>query len=170
MMDVLKEISGIIEDLEMIDDVLDMAISMEEQGREFYLEKASTSKSVETVELFNYLAVEEANHADHLRMYRKNMDGGKNKVDPISDIKAEKPDFKPSFSVEFMSDRLGEIGVLLAALRLERKSEYFYTELSKRADNESRRDFFDELASVERGHYELIDDFLEDSTQFRMQT
>ena len=162
MNDVLKEVSGIIEELKTFDDVLEMAISMEEQGKEFYLEKASTIKSVETIGLYNYLAGEESRHADYLRQYRKDK--------TVPDVKSKASDFKTSFSMEFIDDRLGEIGVLLAALRFERKSEYFYTELSKRAENEEQRDFFDKLASFERGHYELIDGFLEESTQFRMQT
>ena len=162
MNDLLKDISGIIDELKTFDDVLDMAISMEEQGREFYLEKASTIKNVEVVGLYKYLAGEEGKHADYLRQYKKDK--------AVPDVRSNAPDFKTSFSVEFIDDRLGEIGVLLATLRLERKSEYFYTELSKRADNEKQRDFFDKLASFERGHYELIDGFLEESTQFRMQT
>lgn len=160
--DVLKDISDTIEKLKTFDDVLDMSISLEEQGREFYLEKVSTIKSAETIGLYNYLAEEEGHHADYLRQYRKD------KTSP--DIKSSAPDFKTSFSVEFINDRLGEIGVLLAALRFERKTEYFYTELSKRAENEEQREFFDKLASFERGHYELIDGFLGESTQFRMQT
>lgn len=162
MNDVLKEVSGIIEELKTFEDVLEMAISMEEQGKEFYLEKASTIKSVETIGLYNYLAGEEGKHADYLRQYKKDK--------TVPDVNLKASDFKTSFSMEFIDDRLGEIGVLLAALRLERKSEYFYTELSKRADNEKQRDFFDKLTSFERGHYELIDGFLGESTQFRMQT
>ncbi|MDO9517052.1 MAG: ferritin family protein [Methanosarcinaceae archaeon] len=162
MSDLLKDISGTIEGLKTFDDVLDVSIALEEQGREFYLEKASTIKSAETIGLYNYLAEEEGHHADYLRQYRKNK--------TVPDIKSNVPDFKTSFSAEFIDDRLGEIGVLLAALRLERKSEYFYTELSKRAENEEQRKFFDKLAFFERGHYELIDGFLGESTQFRMQT
>ena len=162
MKDVLNEVSGIIDELKTFEDVLKMAISMEEQGREFYLEKASTIKSVEVVGLYKYLAGEEGRHGDYLKKY---LDG---KTAP--DVKLEALEFKPSFATEFIDDRLGEIGVLLAALRFERKSEYFYTELSKRADNEKQREFFDKLTTFERGHYELIDGFLEESTQFRMQT
>ncbi|MCL7411537.1 MAG: ferritin family protein [Methanosarcinaceae archaeon] len=162
MSDLLKDISGTIEGLKTFDDVLDVSITLEEQGREFYLEKASTIKSVETIGLYNYLAEEEGHHADYLRQYRKDKN--------VPKVRSNAPDFKTSFSMEFIDGRLGEIGVLLAALRLERKSEYFYTELSKRADNEEQRDFFNKLASFERGHYELIDGFLGESTQFRMQT
>ena len=162
MNDVLNEISSIIDELKTFDDVLEMAISMEEQGRDFYLEKASVIKSVEVVGLYNYLAGEESRHADYLKKYLN----GKT----LPSVKLETLEFKSSFAIEFIDEHLGEIGILLAALRFERKSEYFYTELSKRADNEEKRNFFNKLASIERGHYELIDGFLDDSTQFRMQT
>ena len=162
MTDILREISIILEGMNTFENVLEMAISMEEQGREFYLEKVSAIKSVEVVGLYKYLAGEEGRHADYLKQYM----AGKT----VPDVKLAAFEFKPSFATEFTDERLGEIGVLLAALRLERKSEYFYTELSKRAENEKQREFFDKLASVERGHYELIDGFLEESTQFRMQT
>lgn len=162
MNDVLNEISSIIDELKTFDDVLEMAISMEEQGRDFYLEKASVIKSVEVVGLYNYLAGEEGRHADYLKRYLN----GKT----LPSVKLETLEFKSSFAIEFIDEHLGEIGILLAALRFERKSEYFYTELSKRADNEEKRNFFNKLASIERGHYELIDGFLDDSTQFRMQT
>ncbi len=163
MTDILREIFIIPEGMNTFENVLEMAISMEEQGRDFYLEKAASAiKSVEVVGLYKYLAGEEGKHADYLKQYM----AGKT----VPDVKFAALEFKPSFATEFTDERLGEIGVLLAALRLERKSEYFYAELSKRAENEKQREFFDKLASVERGHYELIDGFLEESTQFRMQT
>ncbi|WP_269851556.1 ferritin family protein [Methanosarcina horonobensis] len=55
-------------------------------------------------------------------------------------------------------------------MRHERKSEDFYSELAKRAEDENQRNFFQMLSKYERGHYEIIDSYLEDVTQFRMQT
>nr|WP_304364415.1 ferritin family protein [Methanosarcina sp. KYL-1] len=77
-----------------------------------------------------------------------------------------------SFTPEFVEKetRLGAIGILLAAMRHERKSEYFYSELAKQAGDEARKKFFEMLAGYERVHYELIDNYLEAVTEFRMQT
>jgi rubrerythrin len=55
-------------------------------------------------------------------------------------------------------------------MRHERKSEYFYSELAKRTKDDIQRNFFEMLAVYERGHYELIDNYLEEITSFRMQT
>jgi rubrerythrin len=55
-------------------------------------------------------------------------------------------------------------------MRHERKSEDFYSELAKRAGDNAQRSFFEMLSKYERGHYELIDGYLENITSFRMQT
>jgi rubrerythrin len=82
-----------------------------------------------------------------------------------------------SFTPEFDKARtkggeitLGDAGILLAAMRHERKSEDFYMEVAKRAVDDSQRSFFEMLARYERGHYELIDSYLDAITRFRMQT
>jgi rubrerythrin len=161
-MGILEEITGEIGKLKTLDDMLEMAISIEEQNRDFYQDKASKIKNVSVTNLYNYLAKEEEKHAKYLIDYQKNR--------KVPDVESKKQDFKPLFDAEFTDERIHEIGVYLAALRLERKTEYFYTELSRRTDDTVLREFFDKLASIERGHYELIDGFLEYSTQFRMQT
>ncbi|MBN1133849.1 MAG: ferritin family protein [Methanosarcinaceae archaeon] len=161
-MGILEEIADEVKKLKTLDDMLKIAISIEEQNRDFYQEKVSKIKNVSVTKLYSYLAREEGKHAEYLRNYQKN------KI--VLDIDSKTPDFKPVFDAEFTNERLHEIGVYLAALRLERKTEYFYMQLSKRTDNTALREFFDKLASIERGHYELIDGFLEYATQFRMQT
>lgn len=161
-MGVLEEIADEVRKLKTIDDMLRIAISIEEQNRDFYQEKVSRIKNVSVTKLYSYLAREEEKHAEYLRNYQKN------KI--LLDVDSKTPNFKPIFDAEFTNERLHEIGVYLAALRLERKTEYFYMQLSKHTDNTVLSEFFDKLASIERGHYELIDGFLEYATQFRMQT
>ncbi len=161
-MGILEEITGDIGKLKTLDDMLGMAISIEEQNRDFYQDKASRIKNVSVTNLYSYLAREEGKHVEYLKAYQKNK--------KVPDVESKTTDFKPVFDAEFTDERMHEIGVYLAALRLERKTEYFYTELSRRTDDTILREFFDKLASIERGHYELIDGFLEDATQFRMQT
>ncbi len=73
-------------------------------------------------------------------------------------------------NVEFTENNLEEIGIMLGTLRFERKSEYFYLELEKKATEKEEQEFFSKIAKVERGHYELIDGLLDEATGFRMQT
>jgi len=55
-------------------------------------------------------------------------------------------------------------------MRHERKSEDFYSELAKRVEDTDLGDFFRMLSRYERLHYEMIDEYLEALTSFRMQT
>lgn len=149
--------------IDSIEDAVKLGISFEDQGRDFYLEFAEKTSDPAAKDIFLYLAEEEKKHAQYLIDY---LEGGVLLFEKGSEV----PDFKSAFSSEFMSDDLGEVGILLAAMRLERKTEDLYKMLSMNADNSEQEKFFEELALVERGHYDLIDGFLESSTQFRMQT
>ena len=149
--------------IDSIEDAVKLGISFEDQGRDFYLEFAGRTTDPAAKDMFLYLAEEEKKHAQYLIDY---LEG------EVLLFKkgSEAPDFTSAFSSEFMGDDIGEVGVMLAAMRLERKTEDLYKMLSKNADDAEQKKFFEELALVERGHYDLIDGFLESSTQFRMQT
>lgn len=145
-----------------------MAISREKEAREFYLNKANIMANQKFKELYEYLANEELKHLGYLEKYRDT------KELPVVSARVHKGQ---SFTPEFNTDRakvneitFGDTGILLAAMRHERKSEYFYSELAKRTKDNVQRNFFEMLAVYERGHYELIDNYLEEITSFRMQT
>ncbi|MBN2109480.1 MAG: ferritin family protein [Methanosarcinaceae archaeon] len=162
MKDVLHEIADELDRLESMDDAIAMAIELEEEGREYYLEKASAMEHATGTDIYMFLADEEKKHADYLRHLRES-----SKV-PV--VEFTYPDFKASFKEEFSDKLLEEIGILLGALRFEHKSEFFYEELAKRATDEEQKKFFKDMEDVERSHYRIIEELLEYATQFRMQT
>jgi rubrerythrin len=119
-------------------------------------------------ELYEYLADEELKHLGYLKKYRDD------KELPVVSTKVPSGQ---SFTPEFNPARtkggeitLGDAGILLAAMRHERKSEDFYSELAKRAEDDEQRNFFEMLSRYERVHYELVDGYMENITSFRMQT
>lgn len=157
--EVIEEVSR-LKDLE---EAIALAVEREKEARAFYLEKAASAEDVKLKDLYTYLAGEEAKHLGYLEKYRE--------TKQLPEVEIEVPSGQ-SFTPEFVEkeNRLGVIGVLLAAMRHERKSEYFYSELAKQAGDETRKKFFELLAGYERVHYELIDNYLEAVTEFRMQT
>jgi rubrerythrin len=161
-MNMLEDITKELDNLNSIEDAVKMAISLEDQGRDFYLEKAEVTTEAATREMFTFLAEEETKHAEYLYRFLK-----ENNME-VTD--SETPDFTKTFSEEYSGEKMEEVGILLAALRFERKSEDFYTALAKKTDDQKQKSFFWRLSIVERGHYELIDGLLEEATQFRMQT
>jgi len=161
-MNMMEDITKELDNLNTIEEAVEMAISLEDQGRDFYLEKAEATKEVAIREMFEFLAEEEIKHAEYLHNFLKENN--------MEIMVSEMPGFRKTLSEEFSGERMEEVGILLAALRFERKSENFYAVLAKRTDDPEQKEFFEKLSMVERGHYELIDGLLEESTQFRMQT
>ncbi|KGK99466.1 rubrerythrin [Methanococcoides methylutens] len=162
MQDVANEFPN-VGNIGSVEDAVKLGISFEDQGRDFYLEFAEATTDPAAKDMFIYLAEEEKKHAKYLQSYLKGEDLS---IDEESDM----PDFKEAFASEFTGEKLGEVGVMLAAMRLERKTEDLYLMLSSVSSDAVQRDFFEKLAAVERGHYDLIDGLLGAITGFRMQT
>lgn len=157
-----------VKNLKRVEEAIALAVEREKEARDFYLQKAVLMENPKFKRLYEYLAGEEVKHLGYLEEYRDKKE--------LPAVSTEIPSGQ-SFSPEFDPARtkvgeitLGDAGILLAAMRHERKSEDFYSELAKRAEDESQRNFFQMLSVYERGHYELIDSYLEDITGFRMQT
>ena len=162
--DVIEEVKN----LRGIEEAVALAIEREKEARDFYLSKAALMDNPKFKELYEYLANEEVKHLGYLEKYRDK------KELPITSTEIPSgQSFTPEFDIGRTKGgeiTLGDAGILVAAMRHERKSEDFYSEVAKRVEDESLRKFFEMLAGYERGHYELIDSLLEEITSFRMQT
>lgn len=162
MKDIVEEITEELDKFDTMQDAVDMAIKLEEDGRAYYLKHMGTMENQAARELYSFLAEEEKKHAEILKRFKDE--------DYTGHTNHDFPDFTPLLTQEYSDKKLEEVGVLLAALRFEYKSEYLYMELAKRSSNTEQKQFFERIAAAERGHYKLIDELLEEATQFRMQT
>ncbi|WP_406660089.1 ferritin family protein [Methanolobus sp. ZRKC3] len=162
MKDVLQEIVEELDKLGSMDEAIALAIDLEEKGRAYYLDKASEMKNPGAVNIYNFLAGEEKKHLEYLIKYRDSRE--------VPEMEHHVPEFKESLMEEFSDEEMQEIGILLGALRFEHKSEFFYMEMAKRAEDENQRKFFEDVAAAERIHYSIIDDLLGAASGFRMQT
>ncbi|SET04450.1 Rubrerythrin [Methanococcoides vulcani] len=160
--DVSNELSD-VGNIGSVEDAVKLGISFEDQGRDFYLEFAESATDPAAKDMFLYLAEEEKKHAKYLQSY---LEGEDLSIEEDTDM----PDFREAFASEFTGEDLGEVGVMLAAMRLERKTEDLYLMLSSVSSDSGQREFFEKLAAVERDHYDLIDGLLASVTGFRMQT
>lgn len=181
-----------VKNLKGLEEAISLAIEREKEARDFYLSKAALMEDPKFKELYEYLADEEEGHITYLEVYRDT------KQLPVVSTKTKSgQSFTPEFNVtqtkqyimlhmydqqttfppEFDTIRttsgeakLGDAGILVAAMRHERKSEDFYSELAKRVGDDTQRNFFEMLARYERSHYEVLDSYLDYITGFRMQT
>ena len=163
-----KDVVEEVKNLKGIEEAIALAIEREKEAGEFYLHKSTLMDNPRFKELYEYLANEEVKHIGYLEKYRDT------KELPVVSTKVRSGQ---SFTPEFNTARtkggeitFGDAGILLAAMRHERKSEDFYSELAKRTIDDAQEAFFEMLSGFERGHYELIDEYLENITSFRMQT
>jgi rubrerythrin len=158
-----QEVVDEVSKLKDLEEAIALAAEREKEARAFYQEKAANTEDIGLKDLYTYLADEEAEHFRYLEEYREKK--------KLPEIETELPSGQ-SFTPEFVESetRLGAIGVVIAAMRHERKSEYFYMELAKKSEEESQKQFFEILAGYESIHYDLLDSYLESITEFRMQT
>jgi rubrerythrin len=163
MEDIMADIEKMMENLKTVDDAINLALTIENQGQKFYSEKANTAVSIEAKDLFTYLAAEEAKHIEYLNNFEKT--GNASSIRNV-----DSADFTPSFEMEFTGVKPGEMDVLMGALGFEQKNENFYKKLEARAYDPGQKEFFTIMTSFEHKHLELIDGFIDAATQFRMQT
>jgi rubrerythrin len=64
-----------------------------------------------------------------------------------------------------LSSDSGEISMFLWAMRAERRAERLYLELKELVSSKEGKDFFDFLAMFERGHYNFLDEMVENLTE-----
>jgi rubrerythrin len=142
---------------------LKLAIEMEEEGKQFYLQSAGKVKSILAKKIFEELAVQEDYH---IVMAKK----------IYSELKAEQP-FKRWMTSTHGAEKLEKIfreSLIdkakaseddLTALRFgldrEEKSITYYEKLAGEADNPFEKRFYLTLSYEERGHYLRIIDAIE---------
>ena len=146
MISAYQDVVNEVRTLKGIEEAIAMAIAREREAREFYLHNSTLMENPKFKELYEYLANEELKHLSYLEKYRDT------KELPVVGTKVNSgqsftPEFNPTLKKggEFV---LGDTGILLAAMRHERKSEYFYSELIKWAIDDVQRNFFEMLTSV----------------------
>lgn len=159
----MANMEGLMKDIKTVNDAIDLALTIENQGQLFYSEKARSAISIEARELFIYLAAEEAKHIEYLNDFEKT--GEASVVSSILPV-----EFTLSFMREFTGEKPGEMDVLMGALSFEQKNEHLYRELAARTDDPDQKTFFTTMTSFEHKHLELIDGFIDAATRFRMQT
>ncbi len=155
MTDTLRELLDTVGSIKSLQEAIEIALSLERKTEAFYAQRARETSQ----ELYTYLREEETRHIQYLEDYRK-----ERKIPP-----KETKKFIWNISREF-GDKPGEIGILLAALRLERKSEYLYQALGQQTENPEEKEFYNTMAQFERTHYDLIDGLLEYATNYRVES
>ncbi|NLN05854.1 MAG: ferritin family protein [Clostridiaceae bacterium] len=134
-------------------DMLDYAINMELEGKEYYEKQAELNKGNMLYVVFTFLANQERIHADILmrRKDNKREVPADNEKLEIKSLFSDLDDFKTEVSV------IGkQLDVYRFALEIEEKSIKVYEEMYEKADNEEDKKLLAFLIEQEKAHYEMF--------------
>ncbi len=134
-------------------DMLDYAINMELEGKEYYEKQAELNKGNMLYVVFTFLANQERIHADILmrRKDNKREVPADNEKLEIKSLFSDLDDFKTEVSV------IGkQLDVYRFALEIEEKSIKMYEEMYEKADNEEDKKLLAFLIEQEKAHYEMF--------------
>jgi len=141
---------------------LKMAMQLEEDGRAFYLKAAERTSSKHGREMFLSLADDEERH---LRLLQKQCDAVTEgqcflRLPEIGDIDPQwdEPLFPrdPDLFSKAVSPDASDTDALLFAIQLENKSFELYRQLARETSDAAGSEMFRWLASVERGHFNIL--------------
>jgi len=141
---------------------LRQAIAMEEEGKAFYLNAASSSSNQFAKNVFEALAKEEDYHIAKIgEVYRRVREGG-SLSEWITCIAAGAPHeiFEKTLLMNAASSK-GDIDALRLGLEIEEKSIKYYQDLADEATDRYEKRFYLALTQEERGHYLKIMDSIE---------
>ena len=143
-------------------EILQSAMNMEKDGREFYLKAAQDSKSSLPQNLFEVLAKEEIVHQEVISEIYEALKSGNQwpdvRITPVHSKNAENifsAALKDPQHQKAASDDLEAVGI---ALKMEEKSFKLYNRRAKESDNPSEAEFYQALAHEEQKHIASLHD------------
>ena len=153
---------------------IDIALKVEQRGREFYAENARKIQNMEIKRFVEFLAGEEDEHIGLLTELRESLkkqgswpDASENKK-VLHDILEKLRVFRAKSGADVREG--GDVTILLNALKIEKDLVEFYEKFAHHIKDHGGRKFFLSLADWERTHYQLLEGIYESITFFRMQT
>lgn len=134
-------------------DLLDYAITMELEGKEYYLKQADMNNNNRLHTVFMFLASQEALHADILLDRKENKKTVPVENDTINtkNLFADLKDFKSEVSM-----LAKQLEVYRFAIEIEEKSINLYKEMLNKAGDEKDKELFSFLIKQEQSHLELF--------------
>ena len=147
-------------------EVLQFAIQMEIDGKEYY-EKASAESNTQVgKDLFEWLAGEEDKHRQRFEQLFEDIKGKKGW--PDKNIQPETGHkIKTLFSEALQKTgrtvkaEASELELIDKAVEMENKTYDFYKNMGKGASYDAEKKYYESLAAEERGHYLLLTDYRE---------
>jgi rubrerythrin len=143
-------------------DILEKAITFEEEGMAFFQDRAQGAPSVMERNLFTSLAKDEAGHKAYLVRMRDDL-LKENSVDVLPEVDEDhvmniRDIFQKSMDgvndpYEYQNE---ELEILTGAMEVERRGFHLYNDAAKSVTSARAKAIFENLAAEEQNHYSLL--------------
>jgi len=151
-----------------------IALEMEREGKELFLEAARTTRSDLARQTFEFLAKEEDRHVAQIEKFYRAMEKSDGRDVPhMNDSNADERLEEFNKRLEAMREDFvateSDIEAYQAALKFETGAEEFYQEMLERSDNPGIKRFYRWLIDEESMHSRLINSclkFVEDPAEW----
>ena len=154
-------------------DILEFAMQMELDGKEFYLRGAESTKEPNLKKVFEMLAEEEERHYRFFQKLQKGDASAEGELDPGgSDTMGESKTLFKQLADKGATTLVGSDARSLwqKAREIEEKSERLYREKADEESDEAKKKLLNRIADEEQNHIYLVDNvlvYLRDPEQFR---
>ena len=146
-------------------DGLKTAMEAELTGFNFYKMAADNVKDANAKKTLSQMAEEEMGHFKYLRhQYKSVLEKGNYDFARAFIKKTEDENESPIFSAAIkdrIKDSHYEVSVLTIGMKLEMEAMIFYRSCAEKADSVDAKQFYNELADWEQGHYKAFENELD---------
>jgi rubrerythrin len=160
---------------ESTENVLKMALEMEEQGYETYTESVKVIQNSLGKRMLERLAKDELIHIKRIKEVYEAIEGKRDWAEVSMVVTSGKETFQEIFDrlKEELKQSVEELGshgvddqeIIETAIDLENHARFFYSESAKKASQKKVKEFLEILAKEEESHYQAlrkINSFMED--------
>ncbi len=150
-----------VKNLNDILEPLRIALKLEREGKQFFLDTAGSTRSKIARQTFEYLAKEEDKHIDHIQKMYESVEGsqGKDLLDAgVSDADRKLAEFNSRLAGlrdEFKGSS-DDSAAYHMALKFENGAEEFYEKMMKESDDPRVKKFYKWLIEEESMHSRLL--------------
>lgn len=150
------------DDVKICLEILENAITFEEEGMAFFQDRAENAPTSLERNLFHSLAKDEAGHKAHLMQIRESL-LREGTVDALPDVSQEhvanvRAIFEKALdeSNDPYDFQLEELEILKGAMDVERRGFTMYAKAAADVSSKRARDLFAHLAAEEQNHFSLL--------------
>ena len=154
----LEKISS--KDTKVVAEGISVAAGIESESIAFYTTQLEKAGNLEMKQFFEFLVGQEESHLKAIKQLQKSLEEKGQWIKPNLP-KKDRPKIFPK--KDWDKENQEGLTAILFALWKEKQAQEFYLEIVKRIESQEAKQFFQALADFEKGHADLLAEYVDDS-------